>query len=134
MFRRVKGKWVAGRKDTWDMGEALKPIIAAGIRKFIEVITDPNNHNVGVPSIYLQYEYPDIQCLNLDHDIRVEEGFQEFLADLHECLWFFEFDEMKEIFDLDLDYDSRTKLLAEVEVRKKKALQTFAKIYELMWW
>lgn len=37
-MRHTKGKWKASYKDTWDMEHCLRPIIGAGVKKFLEIL------------------------------------------------------------------------------------------------
>ena len=40
---RMRGKKpIFSRKDTWDLGHTLSPIIAAGLKKFKEVVREPD--------------------------------------------------------------------------------------------
>ena len=49
---RMRGKKaIFNYKDTWSLDSVLSPIIASGLKRFKEVITDPRQeHRVGFPS------------------------------------------------------------------------------------
>jgi len=51
-MRKSKGKWVASRRDVWDLDYTLSPIILAGLVKFKETIT--NSQFSGVPSSFVK--------------------------------------------------------------------------------
>lgn len=51
-MRKSKGKWVASRRDVWDLDYTLSPIILAGLVKFKEAIT--NSQFSGVPSSFVK--------------------------------------------------------------------------------
>lgn len=51
-MRKSKGKWVASRKDVWDLDYTLSPIILAGLVKFKETIT--KSQFSGVPSSFVK--------------------------------------------------------------------------------
>ena len=54
MVRKSKGKWVASRRDVWDLDYTLSPIILAGLVKFKEIII--NSKYSGVPSPFIKGE------------------------------------------------------------------------------
>ena len=41
--------WVTPYKETWDLEQALRPIIASSLQKFLEVMDGPQSDWVGVP-------------------------------------------------------------------------------------
>ena len=51
-MRKSKGKWVASRRDVWDLDYTLSPIIIAGLVKFKETIV--NSQFSGVPSSFVK--------------------------------------------------------------------------------
>lgn len=51
-MKKHNGQWVFTRKDTWSLGETLKPIIAAGLRAFLEALK--NSNTAGVPGRFLE--------------------------------------------------------------------------------
>lgn len=51
-MRKSKGKWVASRRDVWDLDCTLSPIILAGLVKFKETIV--NSEYSGVPSSFVE--------------------------------------------------------------------------------
>lgn len=51
-MRKSKGKWVASRRDVWDLDCTLSPIILAGLVKFKETIV--NSEYSGVPSSFVK--------------------------------------------------------------------------------
>ena len=53
-MRKSKGKWVASRRDVWDLDYTLSPIILAGLVKFKEIII--NSKYSGVPSSFIKGE------------------------------------------------------------------------------
>lgn len=53
-MRKSKGKWVASRRDVWDLNYTLSPIILAGIVKFKETII--KSKYSGVPSLFVKGE------------------------------------------------------------------------------
>ncbi|ULG01460.1 hypothetical protein phiA019_0114 [Aeromonas phage phiA019] len=53
-MRKSKGKWVASRRDVWDLDYTLSPIIFAGLVKFKETII--NSKYSGVPSLFVKGE------------------------------------------------------------------------------
>jgi len=75
-----RGEVVFGRKDTWNMDQTLRPIIAAGLRKFKEVVTDPGNV-AGFPGgLKVGGEEYYVQSLG------DEEAFQAYLSEWHSIL------------------------------------------------
>lgn len=55
-MRRAKGGWKASYKDTWSLDCALNPIIAAGLKKFLEVKAEKDMF--GVPGV-IANKYPE---------------------------------------------------------------------------
>lgn len=53
-MRKSKSKWVASRRDVWDLDCTLSPIILAGIVKFKETII--KSKYSGVPSLFVKGE------------------------------------------------------------------------------
>lgn len=53
-MHKSKGKWVASRRDVWDLDCTLSPIILAGIVKFKETII--KSKYSGVPSLFVKGE------------------------------------------------------------------------------
>ena len=51
-MHKSKGKWVASRRDVWDLDYTLSPIIIAGLVKFKETIV--NSQFSGVPSSFVK--------------------------------------------------------------------------------
>lgn len=51
-MRKSKGKWVASRRDVWDLDCTLSQIILAGLVKFKETIV--NSEFSGVPSSFVK--------------------------------------------------------------------------------
>lgn len=51
-MRKSKGKWVASRRDVWDLDCTLSPIILAGLVKFKEAVV--NSQFSGVPSAFVK--------------------------------------------------------------------------------
>lgn len=52
-MRYHKGKWKASYKDTWDMEHCLRPIIGAGVSKFLEVLKTKDCASVPVTMLEL---------------------------------------------------------------------------------
>lgn len=55
-MRRAKGGWKASYRDTWSLDCALSPIIAAGLKKFMEV--KAQKEHFGIPGV-IANKYPD---------------------------------------------------------------------------
>lgn len=51
-MRKSKGKWVASRRDVWDLDYTLSQIILAGLVKFKETLV--NSQFSGVPSSFVK--------------------------------------------------------------------------------
>lgn len=51
-MHKSKGKWVASRRDVWDLDYTLSPIIFAGLVKFKEVVIQSKYS--GVPSSFIK--------------------------------------------------------------------------------
>ena len=80
---RMRGKKaIFNYRDTWSLDSVLSPIIASGLKRFKEVITDPKNvDNVGFPSTL--------------YDIVIGEATEEEMSEL----WLTTLDTMIYAFD-----------------------------------
>ena len=80
---RMRGKKaIFNYKDTWSLDSVLSPVIASGLKRFKEVITDPKNEdNAGYPSSL--------------YDIAEEDATQDEMFDL----WVATLDAMIYAFD-----------------------------------
>jgi len=131
--------WQASVKDTWSLDEALSPIIAAGLRKFLE-----QEDKLGIPGL-LYDESADDQ-LQADEWVRIVKAM----------LYAFEEGNRPDMEDYDFDYvmdletgppggftlehtneevyqqyraDERT-----YEALRQEGLDYFAKYFKCLWW
>lgn len=143
-MRKSKGKWVASRKDVWDLDYTLSPIIYAGLAKFKETII--KSKYSGVPSLFVKGEdvtdeevkewhniidsmiyafdkdnIPDIQDynfkINLEHGEKSTGSTQIFLNCDNE--------EEKQRYYKDLE---------DHQKKCKEGRMLFAKYYENLWY
>lgn len=144
-----KGEWQFGYKDTYGLDSTLNPIIAAGVRKFKEVLVTRNKDGkcFGVPSsvcysdnvtdtdiqnwfdildkiIYtFEDKEPDISAYN--YNIKMINGDVDPVTGNTQV--FFECDN-------DQEYNRYTNDL-EIHVKKvQDGLNLFAKHYKDLWW
>lgn len=143
-MHKSKGKWVASRRDVWDLDYTLSPIIFAGLVKFKETVV--NSKYSGVPSLFVKGEdvtdeevkewhntidsmiyafdkdnIPDIQDynfkINLEHGEKANGSTQIFLNCDNE--------EEKQRYYKDLE---------DYQERCKEGRMLFAKYYENLWY
>ncbi len=107
-MHKKKGKWQASYKDTWCLDTALSPIIAAALRKFIEV----ERH--GIPSTVYNEELED-------GGASLWEGY------LTDMLWAFENIEEPDVPDGMFVHKDLGNLEFTIEVSDEEAYEAFKK-------
>ena len=135
-----KGKWQASSKDTWCLKASLSPIIAAGIKRFIE--TD----KYGVPG-----NRPELGEIGEDFCyVDIEAADEEWHNILNKILYAFENPEEPEIpkglydkvFTVGFsDPHSKPELLIpykesieEWKEKREEGLRLFVEWFDHMWW
>lgn len=143
-MHKSKGKWVASRKDVWDLDCTLSPIILAGIVKFKETII--KSKYSGVPSLFVKGE-----------DVTDEE-VKEWHNTIDKMIYAFDKDNMPYIqdynFKINLEHGEKAngstqiflncdneeekqryyKDLEDYQERCKEGRMLFAKYYENLWY
>ena len=144
-MRKSKGKWVASRRDVWDLDCTLSPIILAGIVKFKETIV--NSEYSGVPSSFVKGQ-----------DV-TDEDIKEWYDTIDKMIYAFDKDNMPDIqnfkFKIEMEHgetkdNGSTQIFLkcdneEEKHRYYKALEEhhnkceegrtlFAKYYENLWY
>ena len=143
-MRKSKGKWVASRKDVWDLDCTLSPIILAGIVKFKETII--KSKYSGVPSLFVKGE-----------DVTDEE-VKEWHNTIDKIIYAFDKDNMPDIqdynFKINLEHgekangstqiffncdneEEKERYYKDLEDHQKKCEEgrmLFAKYYENLWY
>ena len=143
-MRKSKGKWVASRKDIWDLDYTLSPIICAGLVKFKETII--NSKYSGVPSSFVKGE-----------DVTDEE-VKEWHNAIDSMIYAFDKDNIPNIqdynFKINLEYgekangftqiflncdneEEKQRYYKDLEDHQKKCEEgrmLFAKYYENLWY
>ena len=144
-MRKSKGKWIANRRDVWDLDYTLSPIIFAGLVKFKETIT--NSQFSGVPSSFVKG--PAI----------TDEDVKEWHNTIDSMIYAFDKDNMPDIrdynFKINLEHGEKkangsTQIFLNCDNEKEKqryydALEEhnkkceegrvlFAKYYENLWY
>lgn len=154
---RMKGKKVIfNRDDTYSLDETLRPIIAAGLHKFIETLraqnADPENCTFGIPACFVEAE-PD----DPNYEDKLDEGVKEWFAVLEAMIYAFEADEPElddgvlemvssnepneqghypvEIIVHDKVAHDKNKEDTKIHFEKvQKGLDLFAKHFQHLWW
>lgn len=144
-MRKSKGKWVASRRDVWDLDCTLSPIILAGLVKFKETIV--NSEYSGVPSSFVKGQ-----------DVTDEE-VKEWYDTIDKMIYAFDKNNIPDIqdfkFNIEMEYgetkdNGSTQIILkcdneEEKQRYCKALEEhhkkceegrmlFAKYYENLWY
>lgn len=143
-MRKSKGKWVASRRDVWDLDYTLSPIILAGIVKFKETII--NSKYSGVPSLFVKGE-------NV-----TDEEVKEWHNTIDSMIYAFDKDNMPDIqdynFKINLEHgeksngstqiflncdneEEKQRYYKDLEDHQKKCEEgrmLFAKYYENLWY
>ncbi len=143
-MHKSKGKWVASRKDVWDLDCTLSPIILAGIVKFKETII--KSKYSGVPSLFVKGE-----------DVTDEE-VKEWHNTIDKMIYAFDKDNMPYIqdynFKINLEHgekangstqiflncdneEEKQRYYKDLEDHQKKCEEgrmLFAKYYENLWY
>jgi len=144
-----RGGVVFGVKDMWDLDHSLSPIIAAGLKKFKEVVTSEDNCT-GIPGSFLpEWEHTDEDCevalkewysvldkMIYAFDSESPEVPDGVFNDLLECLTPVEGTEYSEIKNLVKDqtlYDKYREEDDEHHRRVQEGLDLFAKHYHDLW-
>lgn len=148
-------KVVFNYDDTYSLDHVLSPIIAEGLKKFVEVLrekeADPENDSFGIPGELMKREAGKYTNEELS------EASKEWFAIIEKMIYAFEVDEpdmedgVMELVASDdadengnfsmkvevLDQEAYDKHYAEVELHSecvKEGLQLFAKHYNDLWW
>lgn len=143
-MRKSKGKWIASRKDVWDLDYTLSPIILAGIVKFKETII--KSKYSGVPSLFVKGE-----------DV-TDEDVKEWHDAIDKMIYAFDKDNMPDIqdynFKINLEHgeksngstqiflncdneEEKQRYYKDLEDYQKKCEEgriLFAKYYENLWY
>ena len=143
-MHKSKGKWVASRRDVWDLDCTLSPIILAGIVKFKETII--KSKYSGVPSLFVKGE-----------DVTDEE-VKEWHNTIDKMIYAFDKDNMPYIqdynFKINLEHgekangstqiflncdneEEKQRYYKDLEDHQKKCEEgrmLFAKYYENLWY
>ena len=152
---RFKGKKIViSRKDTWSLDCILSPILAAGLKKFKEVVSEPDTC-AGCPQGFCD-EYITDETLGYLTD----EGYTEAIKKWHEALdkMIYAFDskepeipdgifrdEVVPMIGSDITevkihitnqglYDEYKRDIEEWEKRVKEGRELFSKHYSSLWW
>ena len=144
-MRKSKGKWVASRRDAWDLDYTLSQIIYAGLVKFKETIT--NSQFSGVPPSFTKGK-----------DI-TDEDVAEWHSFIDKMIYAFDKDNMPNIkdynFKINLEYGEKEangstqiflncdnekeeqryyKDLEDYQKKCEEGRLLFAKYYENLWY
>ena len=143
-MRKSKGKWVASRRDVWDLDCTLSPIILAGIVKFKETIV--NSEYSGVPSSFVKGQ-----------DV-TDEDVKEWHNTIDKMIYAFDMNNMPDIqdynFKINLEHGEKAngstqiflscdnekekqRYYKDLEDHQKKCEEgriLFAKYYENLWY
>lgn len=143
-MRKSKGKWVASRKDVWDLDYTLSTIIFAGLAKFKETII--KSKYSGVPSLFVKGE-----------DV-TDEDVKEWHDAIDKMIYAFDKDNMPDIqdynFKINLEHgekangstqiflncnneEEKQRYYKDLEDHQKKCEEgrmLFAKYYENLWY
>lgn len=143
-MRKSKGKWVASRRDVWDLDYTLSPIIYAGLAKFKETVI--NSKYSGVPSLFVKGE-----------DV-TDEDVKEWHDAIDKMIYAFDKDNMPDIqdynFKINLEHgekangstqiflncdneEEKQRYYKDLEDHQKKCEEgrmLFAKYYENLWY
>lgn len=140
-----KKGWQASVKDTWSLDATLSPIIAAGLRKFLEQGAD----KLGIPDAF--YKECDL-----------DEGSRQWIASIEKMLYAFEQEE-PDINNYDFDFqfvddegnkskfpeacvpytmqttnpEEKARYDKHMEVHeqlRQEGLDLFAKYFKNLWW
>jgi hypothetical protein len=143
-MRKSKGKWVASRRDVWDLDYTLSPIIFAGLTKFKE--TSIKSKYSGVPSLFVKGE-----------DV-TDEDIKEWHNTIDSMIYAFDKDNIPNIqdynFKINLEHgekangftqiflncdneEEKQRYYKDLEDHQKKCEEgrmLFAKYYENLWY
>lgn len=155
---RFKGKKIIFSKiDTYSLDETLRPVIATGLEKFLEVLegqnADPENCTFGVPSIFV-----DATPGDENYEEALENGTQEWFRVLKKMIYAFSSEEpmledgvLEMVSSVDAneqgyyhpmeikihDEEAHTQNQKDTEQWAKdvqEGLDLFAKHYNNLWW
>jgi hypothetical protein len=143
-MHKSKGKWVASRRDVWDLDYTLSPIIYAGLVKFKETVI--KSKYSGVPSLFVKGE-------NV-----TDEEVKEWHSTIDSMIYAFDKDNMPDIqdynFKINLEHgekangstqiflncdneEEKQRYYKDLEDHQKKCEEgrmLFAKYYENLWY
>ena len=143
-MRKSKGKWVASRRDVWDLDYTLSPIIFAGLVKFKETII--KSKYSGVPSLFVK------------GDDVTDEEVKEWHSVIDSMIYAFDKDNMPDIqdynFKINIEHgekangstqiflncdneEEKQRYYKDLEDHQKKCEEgrmLFAKYYENLWY
>ena len=154
---RFKGKKIIfSRSDTYSLDETLRPVIATGLKKFLEVLedqnSDPKNCTFGIPSIFVNAT-PEEE----NYEEELERGAEEWFTVIKKMIYAFSSEEpmmedgvleMVSSVEVDKDgnypidikihdqeaYDKSTKDTEKWQQDVREGLDLFAKHYGNLWW
>jgi hypothetical protein len=149
---RFKGKKpIFNKKDTWDLTYVLSPVLAEGLKKFKEVISDPDCV-AGCPSVFIE----SADKYNTT-DEELEIGIAKYHEALDKMIYAFSDEEPKipddaikiEFEDIEdkegfsrvnithpnqKSYDDYLQQEEEHNEKVKEGLELFGKHYNTLWW
>lgn len=145
---RMKGKKVIfNYRDTWDLSETLRPIIAAGLRKFLEVKANPKHSDwFGVPMRL------DVARIDASEDVVKEwddvlnkmlfafESREPDMSDYDFTLDFVpkEDDELRGsmlvVKGKQSEYDRYREDVDEYHIKRQEGYELFGKYFSSLWW
>lgn len=149
-MRKVNGVWEFNRKDTYNLNSTLSPVIAAGLKKFLEVIQERDG---GVPGKFIQEN-----LLKTETDEEMEIAFGAWTDVIREMIFAFDSEEPSfdgeffegpdhgkegsvkncKIWDMrprDQEaWDKYMKDSREYEERVQKGYELFGKYFDNLWW
>lgn len=141
--------WQASYKDTWSLPHVLSPIIAAGVRKYIDVIKEKGYS--GIPSMDPYFGEVDEES----HEYKDwEAALEKWFETLETIFYAFDNHEDPDIpkglydkwptedgeFDLsDLHtkpelLDDYNKSVEEWDKKRQEGIALFAKYFDSLWW
>lgn len=153
-----KRGWQASKKDCWSMDSTLAPIIAAGLKKFKEEITE-GKHTKGLPSLIIHdfKDELDIKYTKEDNYSLSDEDFsklaKKYLEVLDEMIFAFDSEEPEMDFEAIYGTGDTLTILENRFVEKDEAAYKlydttrtkyyercekgrlfFAKYFDTLWW
>ena len=147
-IRKNKGKWEFGYKDTYSLDDSLSPIIAAGVRKFKDVLEERNNRNacIGIPhsvcnggevdddSVKKWFDILDKIVYAFENKEPDSEGFDFELDRTFEKIEGTKLNRMNINCSDDDAWDRYIEALKEHRAKVQEGVDLFAKHFKDLWW